>query len=302
MKKIILLLIVLLTTSCTNNDINNLAIINEIAIDYNGIYKVYMKVLESDEKYEIYKEEGTTIDECFSNLNNKINKKIYLTHLEVLALSNTLSEKNYSEIFNFFMNQESSRNSFDTIIVDKIDKELFNFDTKDIENLIDLSITTTGLVNQKTLDEIIKDILNFNISYIPYIDLTTKEVKGYKSIYEVNKLMTKEESIAINFIFNKIDSITLLIDNKNYKLENCNTINDVKDNTIKINISCNIQGEEKNKEIVKDYLEEITNDYINNNNKNYFNYLGNKFNVKNYKIKPSIKIELIKTDTGDYFE
>lgn len=302
MKKIILLLIVLLTTSCTNNDINNLAIINEIAIDYNGIYKVYMKVLESDEKYEIYKEEGTTIDECFSNLNNKINKKIYLTHLEVLALSNTLSEKNYSEIFNFFMNQESSRNSFDTIIVDKIDKELFNFDTKDIENLIDLSITTTGLVNQKTLDEIIKDILNFNISYIPYIDLTTKEVKGYKSIYEVNKLMTKEESIAINFIFNKIDSITLLIDNKNYKLENCNTINDVKDNTIKINISCNIQGEEKNKEIVKDYLEEITNDYINNNNKNYFNYLGNKFNVKNYKIKPSVKIELIKTDTGDYFE
>lgn len=302
MKKIILILIVLLTTSCTNNDINNLAIINEIAIDYNGIYKVYMKVLESDEKYEIYKEEGTTIDECFSNLNNKINKKIYLTHLEVLALSNTLSEKNYSEIFNFFMNQESSRNSFDTIIVDKIDKELFNFDTKDIENLIDLSITTTGLVNQKTLDEIIKDILNFNISYIPYIDLTTKEVKGYKSIYEVNKLMTKEESIAINFIFNKIDSITLLIDNKNYKLENCNTINDVKDNTIKINISCNIQGEEKNKEIVKDYLEEITNDYINNNNKNYFNYLGNKFNVKNYKIKPSVKIELIKTDTGDYFE
>lgn len=302
MKKIILLLIVLLTTSCTNNDINNLAIINEIAIDYNGIYKVYMKVLESDEKYEIYKEEGTTIDECFSNLNNKINKKIYLTHLEVLALSNTLNEKNYSEIFNFFMKQESSRNSFDTIIVDKIDKELFNFDTKDIENLIDLSITTTGLVNQKTLDEIIKDILNFNISYIPYIDLTTKEVKGYKSIYEVNKIMTKEESIAINFIFNKIDSITLLIDNKNYKLENCHTINDVKDNTIKINISCNMEGEEKNKEIVKDYLEEITNDYINNNNKNYFNYLGNKFNVKNYKIKPSIKIELIKTDTGDYFE
>lgn len=302
MKKIILLLIVLLTTSCTNNDINNLAIINEIAIDYNGIYKVYMKVLESDEKYEIYKEEGTTIDECFSNLNNKINKKIYLTHLEVLALSNTLSEKNYSEIFNFFMKQESSRNSFDTIIVDKIDKNLFDFETKDIENLLRLSITTTGLVNQKTLDEIIKDILNFNISYIPYIDLTTKEVKGYKSIYEVNKLMTKEESIAINFIFNKIDSIALLIDNKNYKLENCNTINDVKDNTIKINISCNMEGEEKNKEIVKDYLEEITNDYINNNNKNYFNYLGNKFNVKNYKIKPSIKIELIKTDTGDYFE
>lgn len=302
MKKIILILIVLLTTSCTNNDINNLAIINEIAIDYNGIYKVYMKVLESDEKYEIYKEEGTTIDECFSNLNNKINKKIYLTHLEVLALSNTLSEKNYSEIFNFFMKQESSRNSFDTIIVDKIDKNLFDFETKDIENLLRLSITTTGLVNQKTLDEIIKDILNFNISYIPYIDLTTKEVKGYKSIYEVNKLMTKEESIAINFIFNKIDSIALLIDNKNYKLENCNTINDVKDNTIKINISCNMEGEEKNKEIVKNYLEEITNDYINNNNKNYFNYLGNKFNVKNYKIKPSIKIELIKTDTGDYFE
>ncbi len=302
MKKIILVLVLLLTTSCTNNDINNLAIINEIAIDYNGIYKVYMKVLESDDNYEIYKEEGTTIDECFSNLNNKINKKIYLTHLEVLALSNSLNEKNYSEIFNFFMNQESSRNSFNTIIVDKIDKELFDFDTKDIESLLSLSIATTGLVNQKTLDEIIKDILNFNISYIPYIDLTAKEVKGYKSIYEVNKIMTKEESIAINFIFNQIDSITLLIDNKNYKLENCNTINEVKDDTIKINVSCDIQGEEKGKIIVKNYLEEITNDYIKNNSKNYFNYLGNKFNVKHYKIKPSIKIELIKTDTGDYFE
>lgn len=302
MKKTILILIVLLTTSCTNNDINNLAIINEIAIDYNGIYKVYMKVLESENNYEIYKEEGTTIDECFSNLNNKINKKIYLTHLEVLALSNRLNEKNYSEIFNFFMNQESSRNSFNTIIVDKIDKELFSFDTKDIEGLLSLSINTTGLANLKTLDEIIKDILNYNISYIPYIDLTNKEIKGYKSIYEVNKIMTKEESIAINFIFNKIDSIALLIDDKNYKLENCNTINDIKDNTIKINISCDIEGKEKDKSIVKDYLEEITNDYIKNNNKNYFNYLGNKFNIKPTKIKPIIKIELIKTDTGDYFE
>ncbi len=302
MKKIILVLILLLTTSCTNNDINNLAIINEIAVDYNGIYKVYMKVLESDNDFEIYKEEGTTIDECFANLNNKINKKIYLTHLEVLALSNRLSEKNYSEIFNFFMNQESSRNSFNTIIVDKIDKDLFSFDTKDIESLLNLSISTTGLVSKKSLDEVIKDILNFNISYIPYIDLSSKEVKGYKSIYEVNKAMTKEESIAINFIFNNIKSITLLIDNKNYKLENCNTINEVKNNTISINVSCSNQGNEENKKIVKNYLEEIINDYIKNNSKNYFNYLSNKYNVNSYKIKPSIKIEMIKTDTGDYFE
>lgn len=302
MKKIILIIILLLTTSCSQNDINNLAIINEIAVDYNGIYKIYMKVLESDNNYEIYKEEGTTIDECFSNLNNKINKKIYLTHLEVLALSNKLSEKNYSEIFNFFMNQQSSRNSFNTIIVDKIDKDLFDFDTKDIESLLNLSISTTGLVDEKTLDDIIKDILNFNISYIPYIDLESKEVKGYKSIYEVNKIMTKEESIAINFIFNNIKSITLLINNKNYKLENCNTINEVKNNTININISCSSQGNEENEKIVKNYLQKILNDYIDNNSKNYFNYLGNKFNINNYKIKPSIKIEMIETDTGDYFE
>ena len=88
MKKIILFLIIIILTGCTYyEDINNLAIIEEIAIDYDNSYKLYTKVLSNNKEKDdkIYLEECNKLNECFNNLNTKLTKKLYLTHLDLLT-------------------------------------------------------------------------------------------------------------------------------------------------------------------------------------------------------------------------
>lgn len=306
MKKIILtILIFIFLTGCTNNynDINNLAIINEIAIDYNNSYEIYIKVLSTNQKNEdkIYKETGKSLNECFSSLNNKLTKKLYLAHLDLLILSNNLEKKQYKEIIEFFLNQETSRNNFNTVVVNKINKKFLTINSYDIENLLNLSIKTNGIAKVKTFDNLIKDILNYNLSYIPYINTDNNEIEGLKVIYDDNKILNINDSISVNFIFNLIDNITLLIDNNAYKIEQCNTINIIDENTLNIKVSCIYEGTKKDKEKIENYLNNIINNFIKNNNKNYFYYLENKFNLNNSKIKSTTEISLMKESSGDYF-
>lgn len=305
MKKLLFILVLFLFCGCTNyNDINSLAIINEIAIDYNNKYDIYVKVLSSNQQSEdkIYLESCTTLDECFSTLNNKLTKKLYLAHLDLLVLSDNLKENNYKDIISFFLEEESSRNTFKTIIVNKINEGFLKISSQDIENLLDLSITTNGLANSKTFDNIIKDILNYRLSYIPYINVDSEEIEGLKSIYEENKVLDKDSSIAVNFIFNLIDEITLLIDDKSYKLEDCNTTNIIDKNKITIKISCSFKGSNDDKNIINNYLNKIVTNHLNDNSNNYFYYLQDKYGKDGQLIiEKDINISLIKESSGDYF-
>lgn len=304
MKKLFLIFILILTGCNNYNDIKNLAIINEIAIDYNKQYIIQIKVLSNDQenKDQIYKETCISINECFNNLNNKLSKKIYLTHLELLIISDSINQNQFKEIINFFLQEQSSRNNFAIIGINNINNNILRVNSKDIINMLDLSINSNGIVKKINFEEIIKDILNFNLSYIPYIDSSKKEIIGYLQIYDNTKKLSKEESIALNFIFNNTKSITLLINNKTYKIENCNTTITPKGN-LNINISCNYQGIKKEKEIIENYINNIIKLFIINNKNNYFNYLKEKYNInKDKEIIINTKISLIKTNTGDSFE
>ena len=82
--------------------------------------------------------------------------------------------------------------------------------------MLDLSINTTGLSKIITLDNIVKDILNYKLSYIPFLEIKDHlEIKGYKTIYDENKILSSKESISINFIKNNINNIIHLERQKN---------------------------------------------------------------------------------------
>jgi len=307
MKKIIILIFLILLTGCNNyNDIGSIAVISTIAIDKNnGLYNIKINVLSSNQKNEenIYSESCININECFNNLNNKLMKRLYLTHLDLLILGNNFIKEDYDNIMNFFLTQKTSRNAFTTITVDKIDEKLLKYDSKDINNILDFSIN--GLAKKVTFDEIIKNILNYKLSYIPYIENKEElELKGYKVIYDENKLLNKEESIAVNLIQNNIKSINILLDKNNYKLENCNTTNII-NNNININLNCDYIGKKENKDKLNNYLKNIILNYINNNSSNYFDYLiykfdKNKSNKKIYKI--DISLNYIENIGGEIFD
>ena len=294
MKKL-LIFILIIFTGCTNiKDINNLAIVNEIAIDYKDNYIVNIKILNNEN--EIITLKCRSLDQCFNNLSSKISKEIYLTHLDLLVLSNSIEEKQLKKIINFFLKEDTSRNSFEVIVVNKIDKILLNYSTTDIKNMINISINSNGIVKNKTFDDFIKEILNYKVSYIPY--LNDLEIKGYKIVYKDNKILSKDESIITNFIFNYIKSITLLIDNKAYKLEDCETTYEV-NNNLTIKIKCNTNS--KNKKVIHNYLNNLLNNYLNTSSY-YLDYLRDKYSISRKKIKTKIIINKIKTDKGDHFE
>ena len=310
MKKIIFLILLTLLTGCTNyNDISNIAVVSTITIDkIDEQYDIKIKVLSSNQKNEenIYNETCPSINECFDKLNNQLTKRLYLTHLDLLVLDNSLNKDDYNNIMNFFLSQKTSRNSFTTVITDNINEKIFDYDTKDINNMLDLSITTTGLVNKVTFDEIIKNILNYKLSYIPYLENKDNlEIKGYKSIYEDNKILTEKESLAINLIQNNIKETTILLNDETYKLEGCTTLNSVDNNIININLTCNYKGKKEDKEKLTNYIKTILLDFIYNNKDNYFDYLIYKFEgkykeEKEYKVK--ISLNYLETTGGEIFD
>ena len=310
-KGLFFIFVIIFLTGCDHyNDIGNIAVVSSLGITIQGPnYKTYVKVLSSNSENEenIYTESCSDLDECFNNLNTQLMKRLYLTHMDLLILSNNLTKENYDHIFNFFLNQQTSRNSFSTIVVDKINNKILHADSMDINNMLSLSAGTNALASRVSLSDIIKDVLNFRISYIPYIetgDFVT--IKGYKTVYDENKLLNKEESIAVNLLKGKVKNFSVLIDKNTYHLEECNVINKVDGNFIGVDVSCNYHGDkEEDIPIIEKYLEKGMKSFIDNNNQNYLKYLIYKYenrqvDVINYKV--NININYKEKTGGDIFE
>ena len=83
MKKIILILITLLLTGCFNyTEINDLVLVNGIYIDYkNGLYKLKI------ETGEIVESSGESLSDAFRNFEERVSKKPYYAHINILIIS-----------------------------------------------------------------------------------------------------------------------------------------------------------------------------------------------------------------------
>ena len=307
-KLILLFLVIFLSTGCVSyTELNELGIIDMILIDKdsdNYIVTINMITPSKDEidAKKTYQASGKNLDKCLNELYLKTTKRIAFSHLELMALSSNLDKNNYDEIINLFLNRVDSRNSFSTIIVDNSDR-LFEYKSKDINDLININGEESGIVFIKQFDEIVKDILEVNISYIPYISIDDElNIKGYQSIYEENKLLSKEESIGYNFITNNITQTVLISNDIGFKLNRTSTIIKVDENKIKIDINnnykivtnnSNITDNNKIKNIYNEEIKKCIDVYINNNNHKYFYNLIRKFDYKYYKNNKDIELEFI---------
>lgn len=307
-KLILLFLVVFLTTGCVSyTELNELGIIDMILIDKdNNNYVVTINMItpskdEIDAK-KTYQASGENLDKCLNVLYLKTTKRIAFSHLELMALSPNLKRNDYDEIINLFLNRVDSRNSFSTVIIDNSEK-LFEYKSKDINDLININGEESGIVFIKQFDEMVKDILEINISYIPYISIDDElTIEGYQSIYEEDKLLSKEESIGYNFITNNITQAVLIRDDIGFKLNRTNTMVKVDENKIKLDITSNYQivtnnsnitDNNKIKNIYNKEIKKYIDAYISNNNHKYFYNLIRKFDYKYYKNNKDIELEFI---------
>ena len=305
-KIITLVIIFFLTTGCLNyTELNDIGIINTIGITKNNnsyIININMltpteKNLENNKTFEVKAE---SISEAFDKLYLLTEKDINLSHLELLLLNKSLNMEDYKNIFSFFLNRNDSRNTFNTIIIDNYSKDnIFKYDSKDINSLIETNSKQDGIVIPKTFDEVIEDVLNTNISYIPTIQINNNiEILGYRSIYKESKLLSKKESISYNFITDKIIKCNLVDENFNIKIDNNITTINIDKNIIKIIINSTLTNYSKSKDIESFYnkrLKLYLHNFIENNDLGYFKNLIKKHDYNYYKKNDlsKIKFEII---------
>ena len=296
MKKILSLITLLLTlTGCISyKELNDIGIINAIGIDYkDNTYMLTISMfsgdLENEDQTSIYKTTSSNIEDCFNKIYNTSTKKAYLAHTNLLILSNNIAKENYIDIFNMFLNRPDSRNSFNIVILEDYNEKIFETDTSDINNLLKINSEEASIIKEITLDEVIRDVLEMNMSYIPILKNNKKlEIVGYKSIYEDNKQLDLEESLALNFIRNDINKALITINNINYQINNSSTTLLINKNNIDIKINTNLllfdetYNTDQYLNEYKQYIKTIINNFIFNNKLNYFYNKIYKYDYKYY--------------------
>jgi len=319
-KLVLLIVICFFMTGCVSyTELNELGIIDMILIDKkddNYIVTINMLTPKKDdlEAKTTYSATDLTLDKCLGDLYLYSSKKISFSHLELMVFTPNIAKKEYDEIINLFLNRVDSRNTFNTVIIDNYEK-LFNYKSRDINDLININNSESGIVETKQFDDVIKDILELEISYIPRLTIKdTLLIEGYQSIYDKNKLLTKEESIGYNFITNNIHQSTFTSNNIGFKLNSPNTSIKVDKNKIQINVNSTYQIVNNNTNINNDKdlekecnkaIKKYISAFLKDNNLNYFYNIIKKYDYKYYLDTNNIKIEfdintnLVKVDNSN---
>ena len=219
MKKLIILItIILLITGCYNyRELNDLAIIDALGIDYkDNKFLVTAQILNVEKKETddtkklivVYEGEGQSIAEAIRNMSLDDPKEMYLGHLELIILGESLTTDNINKVFEFLLRDPKLRsealvvsslnNSAREILNQKVNSNIFP--SKSIINSIEVSSKTEGTVKKQTLEDLIKITLDNKIDSV----ITTISIKEEKE--------NKEDINEYNLI--KLDNLAIIKDKK----------------------------------------------------------------------------------------
>ena len=189
MKRVLLILIIFITGCSKYNDLNELIIIKSISISYNQKYYINAQIIKSiDEnnnpKMKIIESSGNTISESFDNLKKLINKKTYLSHIDLMVLNKNLTNNNYDEIINYFIQNNDFRNDFYCIFSTdpKLLLEKTGYD--EIEIFLKTS-EKNQKITIKIFDDVIKEFIDNSEITLP--DITYHNEILYKNNYKYKK-------------------------------------------------------------------------------------------------------------------
>ncbi len=149
MKKIIILVsIIFLATGCYDNiELNNLAIISGMGIDYyDNAYHLTYEILndtKTDENTSMLSYtlggEGKNISEAFVDTNYKVGKKPYFAHLRLIILSESVIDAHLEDICDYLIRDTNIRDEFFLLVAkDTSPKEILENNSKNNPVVSDL--------------------------------------------------------------------------------------------------------------------------------------------------------------------
>ena len=315
-KLIILTIVIFLLTGCTSyTELNDLSIVNTLGINYqDGKYELTVSVVEGkidDQELEkeitILHSKKTTLEEAFQDIYLTSSKKIYLSHIDLLILSENAINYKLKEIIRNFLENNEYRNNFNVILLkDSTINDFFNQKilAEDINNLLKTNEQETSMTKIKDLETIMKELLIDTNSYLPTIRIKEEKIvlsgftliKNYKTFEE----LTLNDSILLNLLTNNtnktyinnitiFENITTIRTNKNKINITLNMVINNKDNQNKNSLIKDIETfikkyHQKNYDILK------LNETIRKNNYSYWKKTNNLLNKLEIKITIKEKI------------
>ena len=212
--------LLLLLTGCTSyTELNDLSIVSTIGIDYkDNKYQLIVNVIDGkldDQEIEksitTFSSENESLEEAFNDIYLKSNKKLYLSHLDLLIITEDAINEKFSSIIKNFLENNEYRNNFNVVLLKDFTLSEFmnqNIQAEDINNLMTTNEKETAFCVVKDFEMIVKELLIDKNSYIPTISFSDEELtlNGFTLIkdYQIYDQLTLEESILLNMLQNKI--------------------------------------------------------------------------------------------------
>lgn len=275
MKKILItILLVLCITGCVNyTELNELLVVTSIGIDYkDDKYIVYLSTVDGkfddndiEKEYKTYKEEGTTLVDAFNKLYQVVDKKIYLSHLDLLVLSNDVLTSNLDEVVKTFLYDIENRSSFNCFTTDDVNSllEFPNFVDKlsDLSKTLELEISS---ISNITFDNLITLVLEGDYFIIPNIKKNNDDLSYHGGVLiNDGKIIDvdKDDMIIYNYLTNNINRTNI----DNIPVLNNYTVLKTKMNKISISIISDIYDMDVDKypSILKVKINEFLDKYYN---------------------------------------
>ena len=241
MKKLLVFILILFISGCYNyQELNDLAIITAIGIDYDEQYKVSIQVVntnqisEDEARFTIYTSEGKTVEEALKNISLICPKKIVLSHLEILIYGENVAQKGIANTLDYFLRENDVRGDFYVFIAKDHDaKEILkvitpneNNNAKNIKKMVSEAMKETGKTTITDFNELASNYLNKNKDFlIPSINIngiekgkTTEEIPNLflkidkTALFKGDKLINynnDKETIGYNILTNNINETTI---------------------------------------------------------------------------------------------
>lgn len=243
LKLIILGIIILFSTGCTSyTELNDLSIVNTLGIDYkDNKYELTVSVIEGkidDQELEkevtVFHSKKGSLEEAFQDIYLTSSKKIYLSHIDLLILSEDAINYKLKDIIRNFLENNEYRNNFNVCVLKDISLEDF-FNKKiladDINNLLKTNEYETSMTKVKDFETLMKELLIDGNSYLPTISFRDDFVSllGFTLIkdYQTYNELTLDESILLNLLTDSsnmsfINNTNILESNTNIKTNDNN--------------------------------------------------------------------------------
>lgn len=253
MKKIIILIILFLfITGCYNyKEINNLAIVSSLAIDYQeNNFKIIIEIVENrkDDKYLSYYLKGTgpSIESAIKNASTSLNKDLYFINLDILLISSNAANLKLNKILDFVTKDNNFSFDYNIAICNKSEEVIQNIINQEnifghfIKNIYDN--TNNNVINIKIHNLLELYLNNYQDIILPIFDLQNNHIiMNQAAVFNKLKITgyIEEEEIALyNILSNNFMNYYLNFNLKNKKtiLKGNNYLTNIiyQDNIIKI--------------------------------------------------------------------